>query len=152
RAEHDDRGVERRHRLVSGAPAGSRHREAPRPACRAARQPCDRLRIRRSGADRRAVVRCAPPQAARRAPALGDVVTAAAVRASAAPMYLGITIGNLGGALVAFSYFSFIDPSGRTEWSGMPGLATGYFILGMGALLTAGVMLGRRLSASVFDP
>ena len=38
----------------------------------------------------------------------------------APPLVLGITVGNLGGALVTFSYFNFIDLRGHSEWSAMP--------------------------------
>jgi adenylate cyclase len=67
-------------------------------------------------------------------------------------MIMGILLGNLGGALVSFSYFYFIDLRGRTEWTGMPGLVMGYFVLGFGLVAAVGLVVGNWITAPVADP
>jgi len=70
----------------------------------------------------------------------------------ALPLVLGITLGNLGGALVTFSYFNFIDLRGHSEWSAMPGLITAYFILGFAVLGLVGTLISRWITAPIADP
>ena len=68
------------------------------------------------------------------------------------PIVWGILVGNLGGALVTFSYFNFIDLRGRSEWTGMPALITGYFVLGFALLAVAGNVIAQRITAPLADP
>ena len=64
----------------------------------------------------------------------------------------GIMVGNLGGALVTFCYFNFIAPGGEDHWADMPGLVTGYFIVGFALLAGIGTALGQRFTAPLSDP
>ena len=64
----------------------------------------------------------------------------------------GIMAGNLVGALVTFFYFNFIDLHGHGEWTEMPGLVTGYFILGFAVVAAIGMLIGQWLTAPLADP
>lgn len=70
----------------------------------------------------------------------------------ATPIIVGITVGNLGGALVVFSFFHFIAMTGHSDWAQMPWLVLGYFVLGFGVLAALGSVIGRRLTAPLSDP
>src|SRR5262245_3919728 len=84
RAEHDARRVERRRRLLSGAPARSRARAHPRHSRGALDQSRHRVQLRRSRANRAATVGGPAAPAARRTDALGDLVSLPVVEVVAA--------------------------------------------------------------------
>ena len=70
----------------------------------------------------------------------------------ARPIIIGIAVGNLGGAVIVFSFFNFIAMTGHSDWSQMPLLVLGYFVVGFGVLAALGSVIGRRITAPLSDP
>ena len=64
------------------------------------------------------------------------------------PMTGVVVIGNLGGALLAFAYFRFVDPTVNEGIAALGAVEIAYFVLGSGLLFA----IGRALIARWMQP
>ncbi|HQZ04378.1 MAG: adenylate/guanylate cyclase domain-containing protein [Rhodoferax sp.] len=64
-------------------------------------------------------------------------------------MFLTMSLGNLGGALLTFVYFRYLDTSAHEGRAPLGGAEIGYFLASFSLLLLAGRMAARRWSRSL---